>query len=159
MTEGLIFGNVNRFAIEISKAAAKARLRLWIEGEPFGGFKRSGELCHSLEDLRLLLRHLDSLTERAIARKTPEEMFAWLLDTPSHALYQKRRKYIRFLGDQMDDLSMFSRLHDGQLEWTFRTCRTKVPRFTSVLLDKNAVAKVCTKYVAWCERLHARSHR
>ena len=153
MTESLIFGNVNRFALEIGRAAKKARLRLWLAGKPFGDFKRSDELQHSMVDLRILLRHLDSLTERALTRKTPEQMFAWLLATPSHALFEKRRKYTRFLGDQMDNLTMFSRLHEGRLEWTFYTNRAKVPRFTSVLLDKNTVAKVCTKYVAWCERL------
>jgi hypothetical protein len=153
MSESLIFGNVKRFAIEISRPAKKARLRLWVGGKPFGEFKRSGELLHSAEDLRLLLQHMDSLTERALARKTPPQIFAWLLSTPSHALYQKRRKYIRFLGDQMDHLTMFSRLHEGQLEWTFYDNRAKVPNFTTVLLDKSVVTKVCTKYLAWCERL------
>jgi len=57
------------------------------------------------------------------------------------------------LGEQMDHLTMFSRLRDGQLEWTFHTNREKTPTFTSVLLDKDVVAKVCVKYVAWCERL------
>lgn len=153
MADGLIFGNVERFAIELSKPAKKARLRLWIDGESFGDFKRSAELHSSLEDLRLLLRHLDSLTERALTRKSAEEMFAWLVSTPSYALFQKRRRYTRFLGEQMDHLTMFSRLRDGQLEWTFYTNREKVPTFTSVLLDKDVVAKVCVKYVAWCERL------
>jgi len=153
MTESLIFGDVNRFAIEISRAAKKARLRLWLVGKPFGDFKRSDELQPSVEDLRILLRHLDSLTERALTRKTPEQMFAWLLATPSYALFEKRRKYTRFLGEQMDNLTMFSRLHEGQLEWTFYTNRAKVPRFTSVLLDKDLVAKVCTEYVDWCERM------
>jgi hypothetical protein len=150
MTENLIFGNVKRFAIEISKPAKKAHLRLWVDGKSFGAFKRSGELLHSMEDLQILLKHLDSLT---LTRKTPEQIYAWLLDTPSHAAFQRRRKYIRFMGDQMDHLTMFSRLQDGQLEWTFCDPHGKVPRFTTVLLDKSTVEKVCKKYIAWCERL------
>src|SRR6478609_2478670 len=151
MSESLIFGTVKRFAIEISQPAKKARIRVWAKGTPFGEFKRSGELLHSVQDLRLFLRHLDSLTERALARKTPEQIYTWLLETPSQAQFSKRRKYIRFLGDQMDHLTMFTRLHEGQLEWTFCDHRGNkkptslldtppMPRITTMLLDKETVA-------------------
>jgi hypothetical protein len=151
MEKDFIFGRVDSFAIEISEKSKSALLKLWINGKSYGDYKKRGELIHSIQNLSLLLEHLDTLKENIFDTMPPKEIFSWLLSMDVQEDYEKRKKYIRFLGDQMDNISMFSYLRGEKLEWGFYNVKTK--KIHTQQIDKNVIIDVCTEYIQWYSSL------
>jgi hypothetical protein len=72
-------------------------------------------------------------------------IFSWLLSVQTEEDNRKTRRYVRFLGDQMDNISMFSYLRGEKLEWGFYNVKTK--KIHTQQIDKNVIIDVCTEYI------------
>jgi trehalose-6-phosphatase len=151
MKNKLVFGNSDSFAIEISENSKVAALRIWINGKSYGTYKKRGELIHSIEDLKILLTNLDKLYEIFFDEMDANAIFSWLLSVQTEEDNRKTRKYVRFLGDQMDDKSMFCYIRGLKLEWAFYNVKTK--KIHTELIDKKAVVDACVEYINWYESL------
>jgi len=151
MEKDFIFGRVDSFAIEISEKSKSALLKLWINGKSYGSYKKRGELIHSIEDLQILLTNLDKLYETFFDKMDASAIFSWLLSVQTEEDNRKTRRYVRFLGDQMDNISMFSYLRGEKLEWGFYNVKTK--KIQTQQIDKNVIIDVCTEYIQWYSSL------
>ena len=147
--KSVFIGDPALFAIELSEPAKTAGLRLHVEGRAYGDFKVRDDLTESIHDFGSLVQHIDSLSEPAIEGKSAEFVFDWILNTGDHAEFQRRRRYIRFMGEQMDSVTMFSYLRNGRLDWAFRHNRAQNQRLHVHSIDKKVVVAVARAYIGW----------
>ncbi|HEV8512967.1 MAG TPA: DUF1629 domain-containing protein, partial [Cyclobacteriaceae bacterium] len=59
------------------------------------------------------------------------------------------KKYIRFLGEQMDHVTMFAYLKNDAIEWAFYNQKTK--KIKTEQIAKTSIIKACDPYFKWFE--------
>jgi hypothetical protein len=110
------FGRPEIFCIHIGSIDEKghASITLTINGESFGNPSISGELVHSIHNLKKLIGTLDNTPLPEETEIHPIDLGEWLIG-PTNELgpmdpdgFQSRMKHIRFFGDQLDRYSMLS---------------------------------------------------
>ncbi len=79
------------------------------------------------------------------------QFFSLLFSVQTLEEFNKVRKYIRFLGEQMDDKSMVCYEKGSKIEWAFCNVRTK--KIHTELIDKKVLFDVCLTYINWYESL------
>lgn len=125
----MLFGNKENIAIEIEQGNKidKFYIRLWLQNNSFGKFKRSGSLIHLINDLNTLLSKKSELI--LFCKLSKEEVlseFSLLMEKKGYDYYDKHlRHYIRFLGDQLDEFPMKSMSCDGYSKWVIYETKTK----------------------------------
>lgn len=149
-----IFGEKDKFAIEIkiNGAVDKSNLRLWICGKPIGHYKRKGKLSSSIGNFKKLLFHKENLYNDMFSHMTPTEVFNRILE--GNFTYEEYHsvvmKFIRWMGEQMDEFSMLAYYKDEKFEWiVYDNKKKKVLHFT---IEESDLLSAATEYIDWYEK-------
>ena len=148
-----VFGQKNKFAIEIkvNGVIEKSNLRLWILNNPIGNFKRMDVLTHSVRNFKKFLFHKGTLHDKVVDSMSPIEVFQWMLGEPNeHKGLEDRMKYVRWMGEQMDEFCMFAFFRDNRFDWIVYDVRKK--KATSYAIEESDLISTSTEYINWYER-------
>lgn len=146
----MIFGNTNRFAIEIEESTRKGsfQIRLWIHNNSFGKFKRKGRLVHAINNLNELLFHRIELNNPILINASLKDFnseFSTLTDVYDYQEFG--RYYIRFLGDQLDEFPMKSVTADHKCRWIISETKTKMS--WEFYIDYDDIETVTNEITEW----------
>jgi hypothetical protein len=158
--KNMIFGNKQSFAIEIEQGPdpIKGYMRLWINNISIGGFKKQGEFIHAIFDARFFLKNYEVLYEECFADMTAEQIneyvlaedLIWSENKNDLDEAERRKVYVRFLGDQFDGFCSFLCFCKAEsiswIVWNYKSKNNEFQFFTFTLSDyKN----VFSDYTEW----------
>ncbi|MDP9955128.1 hypothetical protein J2X97_000765 [Epilithonimonas hungarica] len=147
----MLFGDKENIAIEIEQGNKidKFYIRLWLQNNSFGKFKRSGSLIHLINDLNTLLSKKSELI--LFCKLSKEEVlseFSLLIEKNSYDYYDKYlRHYIRFLGDQLDEFPMKSMSCDEYSRWVIYETKTK--ESWDFMIKYENIEVLCKELTTW----------
>ena len=159
-----IFGNKEIFAIEIKivDKIEKSNLRIWINENPLGYFKRNGELIYSIRNLKKLIFNRHGLYENSFDKMSSDEMFKWILGNEllnnstleSRAEFKRRHKYVVFWGDQLDEFSTICYFKNAIFYWIIYDVKKK--KALSFKSKEEDVVPVLEEYISWYENSYGK---
>lgn len=157
-----IFGDKAKFAIEIKieSKVEKSNLRVWIGNKGLGYFKRNGKLIYSVQSLKKIISNRHLLCESELLKMSPEEIFTWTLGkdlveaqtSESNLEFDRRREYVVFWGDQLDEFSTMCYFHNSEFKWTiYDVKKRKVLSFST---SEEDFIPVAMEYINWYELVY-----
>jgi len=170
----MIFGKKGKFALEIenSKKKDKHLLRLWMNGNSYGKFKRSGKLFRLKNEL-LRLRNLeDELFEKRLENIDAQGFFEFRICTefpelfsqnydvfnpPKKVLFarkefERRKKYIFFPGDFLtDNLSVSVLIKEKSINFYFSESTKKNYKHSKEIISLSYFEVVADEFLKWYE--------
>jgi hypothetical protein len=147
-----IFGSKEEFAIEIkvNGVIEKSNLRLWIQNNPVGYYKKMNVLTDSVKNFKKLLFHKSTLYNQIVDLKNPEEIFQWMLSDPKEpGDFESRMKYIRWMGEQLDEFSMIAFFNKDKFQWIVYDVKKK--KVFSYLITEADLVNTSADYINWYE--------
>jgi hypothetical protein len=146
-----VFGRKDKFAIEIkvNDVIEKSNLRLWIMNNPIGHFKRMDVLTDSVRNFKKLIFYKDTLYLKEVDQMNPKETFEWMLQQIQQGI-ENRMKYVRWMGEQLDEFSMIVFFRDNRFNWVVYDVKRK--KATSYAIEESDLVGASTEYIDWYEK-------
>jgi len=159
----LIFGDKSKIAFEIEQGVTgiKGCMRLWINGQPIGDFKKQDEYINVIFDFKKFYNTYEILYEQKFDQMTIEEIQTYLLaedlvwsENPKDLEEAERRQiYTRFLGVQFDGLCSFESLYkDGDITWIIWYYKRTKDNYHSFKIKFEDYKKATTEFTAWFDK-------
>jgi len=146
-----VFGHKDKFAIEIkvNGVIEKSNLRLWILDNPIGHFKRMDVLTDSVRNFKKLIFHKDTLYLKEVDQMNPMETFQWMLQQIGQGI-ENRTKYVRWMGEQLDEFSMIAFYGDNRFNWIVYDVKKK--KAMGYTIEESDLVSASTDYINWYEK-------
>lgn len=155
----MIFGEKKEFALEINEPEkGLSNLRLFVKNKVYGNFIVKGELKYAyISAKRLIVNYLDFVNPK-VDDMDPSSFFNWLLApdlvskpaSPENSQeFLDRHKHVLFLGDQMDEYSIFCSIKNETMNlFIYDVKKFKINKSE---FELSKIQNVLTKFVIWYE--------
>jgi hypothetical protein len=120
------FGQPNEFCIEFEPVKSDLFLIfLWFNGIKYGKGLKPDRLIHCAKSLKKFLLVQNELIRPDLLRMSNKELMEWMIamdlvsnySSENATLFIQRRRFVRFLGDQMDEYSIWTIVNNSQVFW------------------------------------------
>ncbi|MEO6330133.1 MAG: hypothetical protein ABIO55_14455 [Ginsengibacter sp.] len=155
-----LFGERDKFAIEIEQGITgiKGYMKLWFLGASIGDNKRQSEFIHAIFDCRKLIKTSPLLYEDCFENMTVEQIWEYVL--PEDLIWSEKQEdlqeatrrqiYIRFLGDQFDEICSFiSFVKDDIITWAISFSKRHKSEYKSYKINLKDYKKAASEFTTW----------
>jgi hypothetical protein len=158
-----IFGNKEIFGIEIKiieSTNTQGYLRIWLNGISLGKFKKKGLYTYGICNLKKYFYTSKNLYDNIFDNLNDDNALdfvnEWLAlvdsDNPKDwDTFEKRKKYIRFLGDHLDNISIFSFNRNDNITFIVHINKKNNENIQLFKIPKINVDEVFSEYITWYE--------